>query len=374
MNVRFLMLDEIKPCNDFHNKFHGTNRTEAQWKWEFLANNSRQIPFAVVEEEGRILGTQALIPIRMIDEAGEFLSAKSEETLVDPVLRGKDMFSRMYDLLFEHAEQHNILTIWGFTSAQKPFERVGFKIPDRTSQLFFPFSSESIKLLLKDGTTESGQGVFRRLKYQGLGLAVALAGTISLASLKIANLRLRFRNLRDIRIETLSEPPQGAGELCRQFVKQWGGTTILRDEDYLRWRFFQNPYVRATVRAAYIEGKLVGWVAYSVDDESMGYIIDIFAASNVIDRSGLETVLALLLGDMVVRLRKTGALGVRGWSVNKHPFDLTVTRVARSMGFFPIRRGEPMVIWHSNNASSRTSLGSFDKWYINRIYTEGVSG
>ena len=49
-------------------------------------------------ENNKIVGIQCAIPLEFTDVKGNVqLSAKSEDTLVDPAYRGQKIFERMYD-------------------------------------------------------------------------------------------------------------------------------------------------------------------------------------------------------------------------------------------------------------------------------------
>ena len=106
ITIRFAQTTDAESANRFHNLHYGTTRTVTQWLWEFdrspAANGA--LPFVIAEFEGRIVGTQALILIDMIDQSGGFVTAKSEETLVDPSMRGRNLFARMYVPLLEYTQ------------------------------------------------------------------------------------------------------------------------------------------------------------------------------------------------------------------------------------------------------------------------------
>lgn len=359
MNVRFATPADIPACNAFHNRTYQKHRTQAQWEWEFDPKRT-PLPYVVVEENGEILGTQALIPLKMIDGEGVFWTAKSEETLLDPALRGKDMFRKMYDLLFAYAKEHGLEVIWGFTSANKAFEKVGFEVPGRTGQVFLPCHPAALKALT-DMDPKSPKG-------RALGLGLRAASVVS----RVRGALAAAKPPAGITLKVLTEAPEEAGEVCRRFIAHWGGTTLLRDAGYLQWRFFDNPHVAATVVGAYEGDRLVGWVAYALDDDSMGYVVDLMVAPPEPDRARMERITAALLQSAVSALRKTGALGIRAWRLNDHPFDALLTRVAQRLGFYRIRRGEPVVLYFVGER--RASMRSFDGWFITRAFTEGVSG
>jgi N-acetylglutamate synthase-like GNAT family acetyltransferase len=373
MEVRLATEDDITACNAFHNTVYQRSRTIEQWRWEFasplLPNNI--VPYALAEDNGRVVGTQALIPVRMVAHEGVYWTAKSEETLVAQDYRGRQLFEQMYELLFNYGREHGIRSIWGFTPATKAFIRMGFDIPAKTQQLLFPFSREAGATLSDTKVSPVGG----RLGKWVVSTAVAAGARYSSFRASVVTPTVRAQTAaQNISLRTLDEPPEGAADLCHFFVSKWGGTTIYRDGPYLRWRLFSNPHVRPFVRAAYEGDTLLGWIASSVGDEGIGYIVDLFVACRPDASCDDEHVIRLLLCDAVENLRSAGATGIRGWRVNNHPFDRLVTRVAKGVGFFHFHRGHSVVVYNMTDPGQSRTPGWFDDWYVNRIYTEGLAG
>jgi GNAT superfamily N-acetyltransferase len=357
MKISFIAEDDIEECNEFHNRAYGVRRTLSQWHWQFDRLLGGRRAFVVAKENGRVVGTQALMPIIMNDAKGDVLTAKSEETLVDSSMRGKGVFQKMYEPLMQLALSHGVKAIWGFTPAYKVFEGIGFIVPDRTSQLVYPLSGRAAVAF---GDVLGGG--FRRTAMMA---AISMASVVSAARIAIAS-----KNNHEIRLEILTHSPDQAEALCREFVHDWGGQTILRDKAYLQWRYYENPVVRATLLGAYRGDALVGWVAYSLDEQSLGYIVD----AMVLRTHDVRQILRLLILQVVMKLRAGGAVAIRGWHLNNHPFDQLITEVARDLGFYLVRFGEPVVLYLSPNQDPQGTLSVWDDWYVSRAYTQGEAG
>ncbi len=367
VEVRLLAANDVSACNDLHNQAYGRKRRIDQWNWEFIPKlfHTDIVPFAVVDDHGAIVGTQALIPIRMIDATGVYWTAKSEETLVDPRYRGQKLFERMYTPLFAYAHEHGLRHIWGFTPATNAFTRIGFAVPGTTRQLLYPFRSRDIVAL-------AGGGVAKRLLVPTALLLARCWSRFRQAQGRRTSTSLQVSG--SVTLRTLTQPPAEAEELCRAFIARYGGTTIFRDADYLNWRIFGNPYIRPIMRAAYAGDKLLGWTIWSLGDDGMGYLVDVFAASDSLDDKHMEDAVVTLLVDAVAGLRSTGASGVRGWRVTDHPFDQLVTRAAKRAGFLLLKRGHPVVVYTDPTLATPVDSQLLDQWYISRIYTEGLAG
>jgi len=364
VNIRLATAADAERANAFHNAYYRTHRMRRQWEWEFCrgAAADAALPFALAEFEGRVVGTQALIVIDMVDRNGTFATAKSEETLVDPSMRGRSLFARLYDPLLQYAQAAGVRSIWGFTPARSAFERAGFEVPATTSQI--------ARLLRAPGASALAEG--RRKKPLQRGLAAAASVGLSL----YAGLRASTAGVgaSGIDLDVLDDSPSWADDLTHRFVAQWGGVTIMRSQSYLRWRIFENPYVRPIFISAAHAGEPVGFACLAMVENRVAMLVDIMAIDARAGTVPAESTIAALLRTCVTRARHMGAVALRGWSVTDHPFDLAVRRVARRLGWLHFRRGNDMIYRILAGKPPGQARWSVDDWYISRIYTEGPSG
>jgi len=366
---------DVVVCNEFYNRTHHQKRSLAQWQWEFLPRDfpADVIPYVIITDHGKIIGTQAFIPIRMIDERGVFWTVKSEETFLDPSYRGQKLFEKMYEILFGFLKRHSIHCVWGFTPATRAFERIGFAIPQITSQVFFPFTGLAVTAVREKHTDDERDGLVSRVKVLGYRGAGSMASIYSSLCYRVLS-RIRSDELSGFDVHGLDSAPPQAGDLSERFIRLYGGMTIYRDAAYLQWRLFDNPYVKAIMLGAFIQGQLVGWIAYAIGDDGMGYIIDIIAAPLTDSNQTRSRIIARLIVEAVDALRRAGALGVRGWHINEHPFDTMILKEAKRLGFYHIKRGHSVVLYTNPESDRRETIKSFDRWFVTRIFTEGWMG
>lgn len=163
LTFRLATLDDADRCNAFFNGLHRTDRSLAAWQWEFLDSSGHVVPYVIAEDGDRVVGTQAALPIPMVAMREQFTSAKSEETLVDPEYRGQGIFESMYDLLFAELDRREVVVVWGFTTAVKPFIRVGFDVPAVARQVVFPLSGRAARAAIDSSHVRaSRQGTLLR--------------------------------------------------------------------------------------------------------------------------------------------------------------------------------------------------------------------
>jgi len=126
--VREIRRDELEAAARLHARW-GTEVPPATLEWEYFDSDLTRQGILVGAFDGdAIVGTQGYIPYRGWWKDRNILTCKSESTLVSPEYRGRKVFDRMYALGFDLCRQAGVDCIWGFTSAEKPFAKVGFDV------------------------------------------------------------------------------------------------------------------------------------------------------------------------------------------------------------------------------------------------------
>lgn len=363
MKTRFATSEDAAVCNKFYNSIYSRDRSVKQWKWEFVEpNSSDTLPYVMAIESGDLVGTQAYIPVRFIDEFGIFLTAKSEETLVSAEMRGKNILNTMYDSLFAYANERDIKSFWGFTPADKAFLKLGFEIPYKTRILV---------------STLSAYGLFRLASETGT-LKRRLSLTLAGFSLSLWRLARRIGGRPRLKAKeslvTMSNAHLFTLDYSKRFVASWGGTTILRDADYMQWRIFDNPHTVSSVLGIIVDGRLSAHIVFSIDNNCVGRIIDVMA-THTNGRADEERVSHILLAEAVRRLQAQGAEVIVGMTVNNHPFDALIRKISARLGFANLNRGSS-VVFHTNfgNTKRGSSHDDFTNWFVTQIFTEGQLG
>jgi GNAT superfamily N-acetyltransferase len=118
---------EIAELVAFHNAFYGTSRSPAQWRWQYQSFRPHQAVVAVARSGGRIIGTQAAMPVPMRVHGRVVWAGKSENTLLHPSFRGSGVMEDLYEHMVAACLARGIRFLWGFTGAVKAFRRFGFQ-------------------------------------------------------------------------------------------------------------------------------------------------------------------------------------------------------------------------------------------------------
>ncbi len=119
-------------------------------EWEYFDRDLTRPGIIVGAYDGDMLiGTQAFIPYRGWWKDRAVLTCKSESTLLSPSYRGRKVFDRMYALGFDLCREAGVDCIWGFTSAEKPFSKIGFDVSGELFQEFLSWSPLRLWLAIR---------------------------------------------------------------------------------------------------------------------------------------------------------------------------------------------------------------------------------
>jgi len=353
--------DDIRRCNDFYNEFYREKRSIKKWKWLFKSEIISKSLFVFAELDGKIVGTQAIIPMFFLGKKGKYLTAKTEETLLSPSVRGLGIFEKMYECIFDRIRDEEIKFIWGFSPAIKPFKKVGFEVPAFTKQLIFPLNSLAIENFLLNKKSKIVLIIMR--------IASFLLSLYSFTKLFLIK-KKNSKYFKDYKLNYIDKLCTDFDKISTKFHESWNGETILRDKSFLEWRFFNNPFIQANIIGVYKSNNLVGWLSYSIDENSVAYIVDVHLLSYKNNEENI--ILDLLLLRLISDVKKAGVSGIRNWNISGHKFDNFIKIRCLRNGFYFINKGKP-IVW-KNLSNDKDYDWDNKNIYINRVFSLGPLG
>ena len=372
VNIRLYKKGDEILANDFHNREYGTSRTIDQWAWEFLSYDSDNPPFIIAEIDGKIVGTQALMPIVLIENGKTFLSAKSEETLVTPECRGMGILNRMYRPLYQWCTDNKAEVIWGFTFQSKVFKvMMKFAVPKNNEQYLLVLDPYPAYRLITDRYPDSphARSSLKPIPKQAL-LRPAMHGMKIWGQIRRGICSKRLWDSK-FRIEEVEAPDQRFDDLSTRFSLQYPGITIHRSSEYLEWRIFSNPDMEYKVLAAVSneDDQMLGYAIGTIDRATNeGYIVDVMAAGSMV-----PNVVLCLLTHITNSLASDECISIRGWKVSQHPFDNILSKQYSKLGFFHAKRGASIIIRPTRKDDDALRYTNIDNWYMSRIFGQGIS-
>lgn len=345
VTIRLLQPGEEHLANDFFNKVYQTIRPLQNFEWEFINGPFGKAIYVIAVDDSvlsftKIVGIQCAIPIELISSQGQvILTAKSEDTLVDPAYRGQKIFERMYDLLFYACRKAGIKYIWGFTPANKAFERLGFEIPFKAEQALLVFKPVAAFHYLKRLNTQNKT----KDKISILGLSV-------LSWLK--GLKTNFTPTSSLK----EVPIQAKDSLFKQAYQHENYFTLNETDAYLNWRLHKNPFQNNYKNFQSGDGTF---------DVLINFRKDVSYIEQVISKPG--TAIQSELGSLINVFRKQGTPLTRAFCFRSNK-DLTHQGISLTdAGFTYLKRGSYFV-WKSLDDKNEISANQL---LINRLFTQG---
>jgi hypothetical protein len=335
---------DIDAINQFYNRIYQRKRTKEQFNWEFNSAPAGKAIYVVAVDKDKIVGTQCAIPYYILDKEGKTrLTAKSEDTLVDPKYRGKQIFENMYFQLLMECRKAGIGFIWGFTYAEKPFKNIGFDIPYHSAMGLIVLKTFPAYKYYSNLSTKNS--FIRKLKIFGLCVKSGMDHFFSNRSLK-----------NEL---PLTEEKIALNTAQFNYLSGSNCYGLKLDEAFLNYRLYTNPYSKNYFQCTYKEGEEVKASIIFTVNRGIGYILHIFMKDEVIGKDFLRTVLK--------KSKLAECFTVRFWgfkhnALNSKELDLlknlNFTFVDKGISFVGMTLTKDSVSWKDFHLSRLASQGT----------------
>jgi hypothetical protein len=355
IQIRVLKDSELEKANDFFNKIYKTNRSFEAFEWEFIKGPiGKSIYVAAFDTDKpveELIGIQCVIPLEFITSENEIiLTAKSEDTLVNPLYRGQDIFGKMYALLFEECKKQGIKYIWGFTPAYKPFIKLGFTLDFRSNQgLFISRIHNSFEFL----SSLNPKNTFSD-KFKIYALCI-LSKLKTIQFSLVSNLKIECEELKELDDRFIRSNLFLSDENSKEaFLHQ--------NKKYLEWRIVQNKFSNKYQLFQFSLNGEVGAHVIINNIKNIGYIEQVLFHKNLTEQKKLailKRVIKLLLAQKVSCIR---FLAFNENQTNKIEYSLL-----KKTGFSMINRGN-WFVWKSLDDQSTIESKNV---FITRLFTQG---
>lgn len=291
----------------------GKERPIEEWEWKFRSPSSTQVPFVLVaEHEGKIVGHVGCTIVQMKYGAHLIRAGARVDTMVSPSARGQGLYQKLNTRLLQEADKEGIQMLYGYP-AQKAHELL-------TKQL--------------DAFTVGNIPRWVRLQRVDRLIASRVPAFRGVARLLFSPLRFVGSGSmkRASQVESVTECDARFTELAHCSSMKVG---LIRDKDYLNWRYHQHPTKQYNMRAIEDDKGLFGYVvSYEEERNGMrvGHIVDLVIRGQ--DRQKEDDLFSAVLYD----LRKADL--VQTWA---HP-EMTSVQVLRRWKFLQKDAPMPLVL------------------------------
>lgn len=340
LEFRLFQPEDGPSLSSLHGEVFGRKIDPDYWTWKYYQNPAGPHDAYVALDSGRIVGNMTAIPVRMKVGDQELTACQTCDIVIAPSYRRSTPFFRMFKLAYKEVEKHDWQFIYGL-----PLEST-FRLGTR--MLGFK-SSGALKSLVKvlDPT------LFLRKKIKSRVASGAL-GAMGVVGLRLLNIS-RTVTMKKVEIRKLDQFDHEFHDLWNR-CKDHHEISVIREPDYLNWRYFQNPINDYKVFAAYRDGECLGFVVLCIKEK------DGFKRCFVIDLMTLPGDTALikcLLGTAVAYSYREGVDSINTWMLE----HTDAFPVLREMGF--VERDTPhYLIVRPGESWSSGCLDERTNWFL----------
>ncbi len=362
-DIEYCILEdhEIQDVIDFYNSIHNSGRNVEMFKWEFLNGVYGKAIYIIAKDKNtkKIVGSQAAIPIQLINADGQIiLSAKSEDTIVDPNYRGNKIFDKMYELLISECKKNNIEYIWGFTHAIKPFKNLGFEIPFSHSQSLLVY--DIVKAYLYLAGLDKTNTITRKIKILGLTI---------ISCVKFFLYRNQILRKSGFKINVLSNfddiPDFELNKLASVYSSHF---SINLSKNFIDWRVTKNPYAKkSSIISIQKNQNLAAIIIFSSNIDGVWFLMEEFYDNDLSDKEKEEILIRSIL--ILKANRKNEVNLIRTWDFRHNSFSRKLKKTKTKAGLINIEKGMPFV-WL--NISGKNEL-DVDSIILSRLSSQGMS-
>jgi|SaaInlV_120m_DNA_4_1040238.scaffolds.fasta_scaffold07217_2 GNAT superfamily N-acetyltransferase len=353
VKYRLAQEEDYELINDFHNRIYNSSRTLEQFYWEFNNCPFGKSIYVIAEDRGEIIGTNCVIPIDLVTSDKKIIrSGKSEDTLVDPKYRGQKIFYKIYDFLFEKCRENGIQIIWGFTSAKKPFKRLGFSIPfDHQQSLVVNNIWNSYKYL---SSLNNKNKILDKVK---------IFGFCSLSKIKVIG-RLQSKLVR-YRITIDEKIIEGVDKIIDSNLSTLESSfSILQNSEFQEWRIYRNPnYYKIHTYGFYDNSdKLKALIVLNSHPNKVAYINQSSFYNNLDNEEKTK-----ILQFVTRKMFDSGIHLIRNWHFNTNTINSQEIDVYNDARYTILNRGIGFVWKELERINYKP-----EAFYLSRISTQGV--
>jgi hypothetical protein len=311
----------------------------------------------VAKDDGRIIGTQGMIPIYLNLRGTKHLTGKSENSLLEKSYRGGRIFQELYEFGLSLCELKGMCCVWGFTPAVKVWrDKLTFDVYEDVMH------THILVLDLKNALSKLSE-ILLTIKIRAnmlYRILVILAYFYSSARIGMFNIGRKKERKRIFTIVTKLKAPTDILDLYSRLRAEYDGLIhIEHDETYFAWRITNNPNLSYATYFVY-EGDLLKAYCYATTHNGIVWLSDFTLEDK---ESGI-----MLLKYLLSILSKSG-IGYALFTGNvRNALVVNVLDLLRKCGFLELKSERTSFVLKNIACSEDLDVRN---WYMNGLWTEG---
>ncbi|MHC4941796.1 MAG: GNAT family N-acetyltransferase [Planctomycetota bacterium] len=332
--------EEIGTLSRIYNEVYEKDEENKYLEWKYLANPHGEAIIWVAESDtGEIVGSLAFMPRRMRIRGDEYDTYHGADAMVDSGWQRQGIMIALFNNMYDQC--------WSLGAP------VAHMFPNRRSLgVLHKLSMHPVSLVQELELSLRGAHLFRRALYR-LPFAEGLLGPAGDFMLRKGRLKPFFRHPFTTQITPIERFDDGLAEVAKEALKPQP-VYMVRDRDWLNWRFLDNPTRRHRCFAAHRDSEPVGYLVMETGGDK-AFLSDLQA----LDEAARED----LLATAIQKAHKAGAHMLQSMALEGDG----VTKFLRRMGFdaLPEHRLMPFMIQIGPEGEAlREALTDSSAWYL----------
>jgi predicted N-acetyltransferase YhbS len=257
MEYREYRPGDEQQLNDLYNEVFSRRRTIEQWKWQYRDAPAGPSKIVVIDDDGEIVGHEAMIPIHFHAFGGAVIGGKFEDNYLSERHRGKGLFGPLVDYCAEVSARAGYSFSFGMAARKVPYRihiHRGYRHLGSLNAYFAPLHP-----------AEAASEIARALGFSSPKRLVMRAGMRILANRFEGKTAERANGAAgEYAIEAIDRFDQRFDEMWREFTRRSRVFSIARSSAFLNWRYIDNPYRKYAVFAARRENRVAAYLCAAV--------------------------------------------------------------------------------------------------------------
>ena len=316
------------------------------WVWEYKENPFGKIIW-ITEHKGQIVSHVALVRVNLKVGKKVFKSAIVADAMTHPNFRQRGLQRKIYAVQDVELVKAGIYLAYWFPSD------IFHKHPDERS-----YAVCKIPVLIR---FLGANGILRVLT-RSRGLAKVLSIWLN----PIIGLFFRSKEkplIGSVKIAKIEQFDDRIDDFWKD-VSVYFDITVVRNKEYLNWRYFKNPDSNFTVLLAEDDEKILGYIVFCSKDET-GFIVDVLVYPLRLD------VIQSLVSMAVEQLQEEKANWIFCWMSRNNPYY----KVLRANSFIssPLPNYPFRVTIYSPSKVPTEFVRNPNNWYLTLADTDGIT-